>query len=503
MSKYRDRELQELPAGWKWTTVDEITEVIRGASPRPKGDPRYFGGTIPWIMIADVTRQPGKYLHDTREGVTEAGAALSRRIPAGDLILSNSATVCVPKILQVEGCIHDGFVSFPSLKNHVDLLFAYYWFECVRPTVIQENRQGVTQVNLNTSIVGEIHFPLAPLAEQRRIVAKIEELFSELDKGIENLKQARAQLTVYRQALLKHAFEGKLTADWRKANAGKLESADQLLARIKAERRKSWKGKGKYPEPLDVDPVGLPDIPRGWAWVRIDVLGRVGSGVSVSKDRQVTTPIEVPYLRVANVQRGHLDLTEIKTMKVERDDLEDLRLGESDVLFNEGGDRDKLGRGWVWEGQLDPCITQNHVFRVTPVSRDLIDSRFVSHWGNTFGQHFFEAHGKQTTNLASINKANLSSLPVPLPDFSEQAEIVARLEEQLTVAGALQNDIDTNLQKAEALRQSILKKAFAGELVPQDPNDEPAATLLARIRKEKDEGRKIKAKVDRPHRSKS
>src|ERR1041385_5408247 len=113
-----NRRLPPLPKNWAWTTVGEVAEVFRGASPRPKGDPRYFGGPIPWIMISDVTRQPGKYLFTTREGVTSAGAELSRLVPAGSLILSNSGTVCVPKILSVEGCIHDGFVSFNGLENY-------------------------------------------------------------------------------------------------------------------------------------------------------------------------------------------------------------------------------------------------------------------------------------------------------------------------------------------------------------------------------------------------
>src|SRR6266850_3747752 len=103
----RERTLNPLPRSWCWTTIGDIASVFRGASPRPKGDPRYFGGPIPWIMISDLSRQPGKYLFTTNEGVTEAGAALSRRLPPGTLILSNSGTVCVPKILKTEGCIHD------------------------------------------------------------------------------------------------------------------------------------------------------------------------------------------------------------------------------------------------------------------------------------------------------------------------------------------------------------------------------------------------------------
>lgn len=293
-------------------------------------------------------------------------------------------------------------------------------------------------------------------------------------------------MAVYRQAILKDAFEGRFTAKWRDSNADHLESAEQMLSRVRAIRRSKFSGRGKYTEPLEIDPNGLPEIPHKWPWARLDLVGVVGSGMSVSKDRQFSDPLEVSYLRVANVQRGRLDLSEIKTMKIERAALDELRLQKGDILFNEGGDRDKLGRGWIWEGQIDPCITQNHVFRVTPIDTEIIDPLFVSHWGNSFGQQFFLRNGKQTTNLASINKSVLSSLPVPIPSIIEQRQIISYVEELNSSIGHLESDIETNLQKAETLRQSILKKAFAGELVPQDPSDEPASLLLERIRAERD-----------------
>jgi hypothetical protein len=120
-----------LPRDWAWTTIGEIAEVVRGASPRPKGDPRYFGGNIAWIMISDVTRESGRYISKTRDTVTEQGAERSRYLQKGTLILSNSGTVCVPKILAVDGCIHDGFVAFPGLTNEIDILYIYYHFECI------------------------------------------------------------------------------------------------------------------------------------------------------------------------------------------------------------------------------------------------------------------------------------------------------------------------------------------------------------------------------------
>lgn len=389
---------------------------------------------------------------------------------------------------------------------------------------------------------------IPPENEQHRIVAKIEELFSELDKGVESLKTAREQLKVYRQALLKHAFEGKLTEQWRaaqgcasvargqeseatkenaddvhgstsvagagSAGATKLESADELLARIQQEREvryqqqledwktavKQWEAEGKegkktskpskykaLPSISEEELALLPSIPKSWTYHRLVEIASIGSGISVSKSRKLLNPIEVPYLRVANVQRGQLELNEIKTMLIEKNKLNELALKKWDVLFNEGGDRDKLGRGWIWEEQVSPCITQNHVFRATTYLGGEEHAKFISHWGNVFGRNYFEKGGKQTTNLASINKTVLSMFPVPLPPMEEQIEIITQLEASITLIDEFEKEIQSALSKSEALRQSILKKAFSGKLVQQDPNDEPASILLERIKAEKAE----------------
>ena len=350
---------------------------------------------------------------------------------------------------------------------------------------IEDLQTGTTRKRISRGNLAHVLIPLPPLAEQKRIVAKIEELFSELEAGEESLRVARRQLGVYRQSLLKQAFEGHLTAKWCTQNPAKLESPTALLARIQSARER----KGLRPSKVALDVMdrvddALPPIPAKWHWIRLEHVAVIGTGMSVSQARTYDDPVEVPYLRVANVQRGRLDLSEMRTMQVERSRLDELRVKAGDILFNEGGDRDKLGRGWVWSGQIDPCITQNHVFRATPISTSIVIPEFISHWGNAFGQDFFHLTGKQTTNLASISKATLSSLPVPVPPVEEQKEILRLLDEQFEVIERNEREIDGALRKSEALRQAILKKAFTGRLVPQDPADEPASTLFARLRGE-------------------
>ena len=332
---------------------------------------------------------------------------------------------------------------------------------------------------------------MPPLPEQRRIVAEIEKQFTRLDASVAALKRVQANLKRYRASLLKAACEGKLVpteAELALSEGRDYEPADQLLERILSERRARWESqeqrRGKYKEPVAPDTSDLPELPEGWVWSTLAQISHLKGGVTKGQRPRDQVLREVPYLRVANVQRGFLDLSEVKCISVPVETIEKLRLMNGDVLFTEGGDRDKLGRGWIWRNEVPDCIHQNHVFRSRLYLNEIVPE-FVSWWGNSFGQDFFNRYGKQTTNLASINLTLLSTFPVPLPPVAEQHRILAEVERRLSVAQKVEVSVEANLTRAERLRQSILKQAFSGKLVPQDPSDEPASALLERIRAER------------------
>jgi type I restriction enzyme S subunit len=371
--------------------------------------------------------------------------------------------------------------------------------------------------------LGKFGLRLPPTAEQTRIVEKLEELLSDLDAGVAELKAARKKLAQYRQSLLKSAVDGSLTAQWRaeaKVSAGETanETGAQLLERILRERRARWEAKqhakfkeqgktppkgwqDKYPEPVQPDTGDLPALPEGWTWASLDMLGEIVSGVAKGTKRDASIPVrEVPYLRVANVQRGYLDLTEVKTILATERDIEELTLQDGDVLFTEGGDRDKLGRGWVWRDEVENCIHQNHVFRMRPYLPE-IAPELVSHHGNTFGKTWFQTAGKQTTNLASINMGILRAFPVAVAPAEEQREILTQLALKIEALDSQEKSVELGLKQSAAQRKNILKAAFSGQLVPQDPNDEPASMLLERIKGERDSGQTgtISRRKPRPH----
>lgn len=331
------------------------------------------------------------------------------------------------------------------------------------------------QLRVPAGFVESLPVPLPPLTEQHRIVAALDQHLTRLDAGMQALRRVQAKLKTYRASVLKAACEGRLVpteAELARREGRGYETADELLA--------PFGERGVF-----VDGVPLAGIPQGWAWTVLGRIAEIKGGITKGQKYPTGTRLRaVPYLRVANVQRGFLDLTEMKEIEATDEEIEQLRLRPGDVLFNEGGDRDKLGRGWIWRGEVPECIHQNHVFRARLRPRGC-DPKYISWWGNTIGQRYFVAQGKQTTNLASINLTKLSALPVAVPPLAEQHRIVAEVERRLSVVEKLETVVETGLERAEKLRQAILKRAFEGRLVPQDPNDEPASVLLERIRAER------------------
>ena len=365
---------------------------------------------------------------------------------------------------------------------------------------------GTTIGHLPREVFIEHPMRVPPSREQQRIVETLESLFSRLDDAVASLERVQRNLKRYRAAVLQAAVEGRLVpteAELARAEGRSFESASELLARILAERRRRWeeaelaklRAKGKEPRNdawkakyVEPEPPKIPDLaplPTGWCWSSLRDIAELKGGITKDTKRAgEAKSLEVPYLRVANVQRGYLDLSEVKTISASEQEIKELVLQRGDILFNEGGDRDKLGRGWIWQEEIAQCIHQNHVFRARLLHNG-VQPKLISWYGNSSGQRYFIEQGKQTTNLASLNITKLGALPVPLPPAAEQVRIVEEVERLLSVSDDAGHAVVSQLTRCHRLRQSILKWAFEGKLVDQDPSDEPASVLLERIRAER------------------
>jgi type I restriction enzyme, S subunit len=469
-----------LPEGWTSTTVGALTSVVRGASPRPKGDPRYFGGVIPWIMISDITRQRGKFLYATRDHVTEAGAQLSRQLAAGDLILSNSGSVCIPKLLAVDGCIHDGFLAFPDLANFVSCDYAFWWFEYIRPAVLNEHRQGNTQVNLNTEIARNLSFALPPRDEQDRIVAKLEPTLSKVDGSRERLDKVSVILKRFRQAVLDAACSGRLTVKWRAKNSG-VEPASTLLARI----QKQLLGNRQAPEAV-TDSERVEEIPATWVLCTLADLFVVQTGATPLRSNSAYYHNgTIPWIKTAQVQNGDIWKAEeyITDLAIKETNAKVFPEGTLLIaMYGEGKTRGQVGRL-----RIKAATNQASAALVNPNLTTETNEYIFYHALSQYARLRAEAVGGNQPNLsAGIIKAWL----INFPPLEEQKEIVRRIKGLFSLADKIEVRYTKAAEQVDRLTQSVLAKAFRGELVTTEAElaktegrtYETAVELLARIK---------------------
>ncbi len=462
-------DLAALPVGWEKGYVGDFALEIQPGFASGKHNKE--GRGIPHIRPYNIDRSGKLDLSEIKSVDPEAD---TKRLHSGDVLFNNTnSPELIGKTTVITAAADWGFsnhmtrVAFPDAVSpkYAAYQLHYLWS---RGYFLHNCVKHVNQASVSSSTLAHsVPFVKPPRPQQESIVAEIEKQFSRLDEAVANLKRVKANLKRYKASVLKAAVEGKLTEDWRKQHPD-VEPASKLLERILAERRAKWNGRGGYSEPAHLDISGLPKLPDGWVWTRLDAIAALKGGITVDKSRKSSTARAVPYLRVANVQRGYLDLSEVKEINAPAADIRDLHLVQGDILFNEGGDRDKLGRGWVWEGQLPECIHQNHVFRARLYLPDVF-SKLVSWWGNSFGQIYFLREGKQTTNLASINITKLSAFPIPLPSTPEQQQIVAEVERRFSVIDELEATVEANLTRADRLRQAVLAIAFSGRLLAGSP----------------------------------
>ncbi|HMV00951.1 MAG TPA: restriction endonuclease subunit S [Rhodocyclaceae bacterium] len=410
--------------------------------------------------------------------------------------MENGKMAVVP---EVKNGLGFGSTEFHVLRAHSGVIpeYVYYFVssDAFRHEAEANMSGAVGQRRVPTPYLSNCNFPLPPTTEQLRIVAKIEELFSELDKGIESLKTAQSQLKVYRQALLKHAFDGKLSAQWRAENSDKLDTAEALLERIRRERTErhkrqlaAWEtGKKldtrpKAPKPLPPltpeECAELPELPLGWAWVKVGELGTLGTGVTPLKSRkEFYEGGTIPWVTSGALNASYVTkASDVVTDTALRETK--LRLYPKHTLlvalYGEGKTRGKCSELLI-EATTNQAIAAILLEGIAGKLRPYVKWFFQKNYGDIR----MKSSGGVQPNL---NLGIVENTAVPICSLEEALQLVETLESRLSEVDQLDQILASALQQADALRQSILKKAFSGQLVPQDPQDEPASTLLARIK---------------------
>ena len=474
-----DARLRELPYGWTITTLGEACIVIQGQSP-PGTTYNTKGTGLPFLQgkaeFADLYPTAIKWC-----------SAPSKVADPGDVLISIRAPVGPTNLCAVKSCIGRGLAAIRPLGG-VPSRYALYALRATEEE-LRSRSTGTTFEAVRGDHLRSHVLPLAPLAEQHRIVAEIEKQFTRLDASIAALKRVQTNLKRYRASVLKAACEGKLVpteAELAQTEGRDYEPADRLLARILTERRARWESQEKrgrkYKEPAVPDTSNLPKLPEGWVWATVNqVSHRIQYGTSSKAGSDASG---IPVLRMGNIRDGDLDLSDLKYLSVENTDVQKTLLEHGDLLFNRTNSAELVGKCAVFKGAPSQACFASYLIRV---SLDGLLSDFACAYINSeHGRRYIIQVRSQQVGQANVNGTKLAAMPIAIPPLAEQHRIVAEVDRRLSVIQQAEAAVEANLARADRLRQSILKQAFSGQLVPQDPSDEPAPVLLERIRAERE-----------------
>lgn len=430
-------ETADLPASWTKVELAEIGEWGSGGTPNRK-NPAYYGGSIPWLKIGDLTDGPVDQAeaHITDEGLSASAAKL---LPPDTLLLAMYGSIGKLGITRIPCATNQAIAFCKPDQRTIDLKYLFFQLRYLRHHLVSLG-QGGTQQNISQTILKRMPIALAPYQEQHRIVEKIETLFAQIDKGEEALREVQKLLKRYRQSILKAAVTGSLTGcDWR-----------------------------------DLEQVPLGDL-------LLDI--RYGTAKKCGRDSSQT-----PVLRIPNVVSDEIDLSDLKYAELSDQEYDKLSLRRGDILVvRSNGSANLVARGAIVDENAVGCAYAGYLIRlridearITPQFLKLVlDSPQM--------RTVIELQARSTSGVHNINSAELKNLSIPLPSLDEQRAVTKRVEKLFADDQSLEAMCESELSRSDSLRQSILKSAFTGQLVPQDPAEEPASELLARIRADREE----------------
>jgi type I restriction enzyme S subunit len=399
------------------------------------------------------------------------------RLSSGDLVFARTGAT-TGKSFLIGDCPEAVFASYlirVRVSAEVDSRYLSAFFQS--PDYWQQiegGKRGIGQPNVNGTVLGEVQFPVAPLDEQRRIVAEIEKQFTRLEAGVAALRRVQANLKRYRAAVLKAACEGRLVpTEAELAKTGKrkskFETGEQLLQRILAERRRNWTGRGKYKEPAAPEPLADVELPEGWVWTGFEQLadgtknaikaGPFGSSLKKS----FYTPSGFKIYGQEQVIKGDAYLGDYFISRELFEQLQSCEVKPGDILISLVGTTGKI---LILPDNCAPGIINPRLLKLS-LNRSGVNPKFIKILlESATTRAFFKlaAHGG---TMEILNLGILKTLPIALPPLAEQTRIVAEVERRLSVVEELESVVTANLQRATRLRQSILQKAFTGELLAQ------------------------------------
>ena len=470
--------MSELPLGWAETTLGELADWGSGGTPS-RSDPNYYGGTIPWIKSGELN---SRYVTTTEEFITEAAIKNSsaKLFPAGSVAIAMyGATIGKTAILGVDASTNQACAVGAPVKEIIGKELLYRLLQNEKEAFIEKGKGGA-QPNISQAVIKAHEVNLPPLAEQSRIVEKLDELLAQVDSLKARIDAIPALLKRFRQSVLTAAVSGKLTEEWR-GSVAYLGSAHELHQQLKfSHEAEGGHARGNASNPTEeAHDLNADDLPDCWDIAEMRDICAPGRPITYGILKPGPELEEgVPYIRVADFPGNKLSMLNIKKTSPEIDlQFKRARLIAGDLLLSIRG---SVGRLITIPKALQGAnITQDTArLSISP----LVSAAFI-YW--TLLADSTQLRMKNATRgvaVRGINIGDVRAIQIPLPAIEEQTEIVRRVEQLFAFADQLEAKVASAKTRIDLLTQSILAKAFRGELVPQDPNDEPASVLLERIK---------------------
>ncbi len=408
---------------WMTVRIDQVGKVVTGSTPSP-AIAQYWDGEVPFITPADIS--DSAFVRSTERRLTTLGTCVARLIPANSVMVTCIGSTIGKTAYPLVDSVTNQQINTVIPSDLANPRFLYYTLLRLADSIKQI--AGVTAVPIvNKTDFSRIEFSLPPLPQQR----KIARILTTVDNLIEKTEALIAKYQAIKQGMMHDLFTRGV------------DSHGHLRPPYK-----------EAPELYKQSDLGW--IPKEWGVRSLGEVAVVGGGVTLGRDLPGSQVVELPYLRVANVQDGYLDLSEIKTVSVLKSEVDRYRLEQGDMLMTEGGDFDKLGRGTVWRGQIFPCLHQNHIFRVRPSKEFILPDFLAAVTASSYGKRYFLVSSKQTTNLATINSTQLKAFPVPLPNLDEQGRMIAAITSVERQIEAEQRHSNQMKQTKTGLMQDLL-----------------------------------------------
>ena len=439
-------------AAWKWMTLADVGKVITGNTP-PTADAENYGDAIPFVKPTELV---DRGIRSAPSGLAPQAMGKARVVPAGAVLVSCIGNLGKTGIAKVPVAFNQQ-INAVVFNENVIPEFGFYYAQTLKPWLYGESSATTIPI-VNKGKFQQARFPLAPLDEQREIVAELEKQFSRLDEAVANLQRVKANLKRYKASVLKAAVEGRLVeteATLARREGRTFETGEQLLQRILEERRAKWRGKGRYKEPVTQTAEFTIAVTDGWTSATVDQLASVQLGKMLDKQKhKAGEPYR--YLRNINVRWGTFDVSDVFEMNFESDELERFSVRAGDVLVCEGGEP---ARAAVWRAKQTDMKYQKALHRVRFDGAYLPDLIVIALEHLAKSGALDELYGGST--IKHFTRETFVKLVLPVPPAAEQARIVAEVDRHLSIIREVEVEVEANLQRAQALRQATLAKAFA------------------------------------------